>query len=75
MTYVIGGILAFLLFITIIKSILKTSSLAGGIGAGGVIIGGATYLLFDQEIGLLILKVALFIIALILAVHVFKSIQ
>lgn len=69
MLYIAGGILL------VIIAELTLNRVIGGIAAGAVIIGVALMLIGFADIGVLILKGAVFVIAVLLALRVFKFMQ
>ena len=69
MLYIAGGILL------VIIAALTLNRVIGGITAGAVIIGVTLMLIGFADIGVLILKGAVFVIAILLALRVFKFMQ
>ncbi len=69
MLYIAGGILL------VIVAALTLNRVVGGLAAGAVIVGCALYVIGQGEMGLLILRGAIFVIALLLAARVFKFLQ
>ena len=69
MLYIAGGILL------VIIAALTLNRVIGGIAAAAVIIGAALMLIGLPDIGVLILKKAFFVIAILLALRVFKFMQ
>lgn len=69
MLYIAGGILL------VIIAALTLNRVIGGIAVGAVIIGVALMLIGFADIGVLILKGAVFVIAVLLALRVFKFMQ
>ncbi len=69
MLYIAGGILL------VIIAALTLNRVIGGITAGAVIIGVTLMLIGFADIGVLILKGAVFVIAVLLALRVFKFMQ
>ena len=69
MLYIAGGIRL------VIIAALTLNRVIGGIAAAAVIIGAALMLIGFPDIGVLILKGAVFVIAILLALRVFKFMQ
>lgn len=69
MLYIAGGILL------VIIAALTLNRVIGGIAAAAVIIGAALMLIGFPDIGVLILKGTVFVIAILLALRVFKFMQ